>query len=125
MGLATLKADLNQSRGGTDSESWCLGSDNIVLHDNVEIHKLSLKPADITSSLENINGTLPGNGPNETGIPCEGDIIGIAYDHVELNFYLNGKKLELPVLSVRGTVHPVLFGMHFFWLNKFVKLTII
>lgn len=110
IGLATAKADLNNSRGGKDNESWCLGSDNIVLHNGVEIHKLSQRPGDMVSSLDNINGTVPGEGPIETGIPNEGDIIGVAYDHVELNFYLNGKKLELPVLGVKGTVYPALFG---------------
>lgn len=110
IGLATSKTDLNSSRGGKDSESWCLGSDNIVLHNGNELHRLSQVPADTTSSLDNINGPLPGSGPVETGIPTEGDIIGIAYDHVELNYYLNGKKLDIPVLGVKGTVYPVLFG---------------
>lgn len=110
VGLATRKTDLNKTRGGTDKESWCLGSDNLVTHDNKEIHKISLQPVDICSSLDNINepsctpGTLP-----ETGIPSEGDTLGVAYDHVELNFYLNGKKLDIPVLNVKGTVYPALY----------------
>lgn len=95
--------------GGTDAESWCLNSEHIILHANSELYKLSLQPADISSSLENINDVLPG-GNNETGIPNEGDTIGIAYDHIELNFYLNGKKLDTPVLNVKGTVYPALFG---------------
>lgn len=109
IGLATRKTDLNKSKGGTDSESWCLNSDHVVLHNNIEIHKLSLQPADITSSLENINDVLPGSN-NETGIPTEGDTIGVAYDHVEMNFYLNGKKLDIPVLNIKGNVYPALFG---------------
>jgi SPRY domain len=44
-----------------------------------------------------------------TGIPQEGDIVGVAYDHVELNFYLNGKNLEVPVLNVRGQVYPAVY----------------
>lgn len=112
IGLATRKTDLNKAKGGTDVESWCLTSEHIVVHDNKEIHKLSLQPADITSSLEHINDVLPGSN-NETGIPSEGDTIGVAYDHVEMNFYLNGKKLDIPVLSVRGTVYPALFGEFF------------
>lgn len=110
IGLATYKTDLNKSKGGTDSESWCLNSDHIVLHDNKEIHKLSLQSADISSSLGTINDILANTNNNETGIPNEGDTIGVAYDHVELNFYLNGKKLEIPVLNIRGTVYPALFG---------------
>lgn len=112
IGLATNKSDLNASRGGKDGESWCLGSDNAVLHNGGEIHRLSLIPADTPCSLDNINGTLPGGGPTETGIPTEGDIIGVAFDHVELNFYLNGKKLDIPVLGVKGTVYPALFGIY-------------
>lgn len=129
IGLATHKTDLNKSKGGTDSESWCLNSDHIVLHDNKEIHKLSLQPADISSSLENINDILPGTN-NETGIPNEGDTIGVAYDHVEMNFYLNGKKLDIPVLNIKGTVYPALFGnvinffvvVFFFFLLKSLKM---
>lgn len=68
-----------------------------------------MQPADISSSLENINDVLPSTN-NETGIPNEGDTIGIAYDHVEMNFYLNGKKLDTPVLNIKGTVYPALFG---------------
>lgn len=111
VGLATRKTDLNKPKGGADTESWCLGSDNLVLHDGKEIHKLSMKPTDLNSCLENINSTVPGAvTSNETGIPCEGDTIGVAYDHVELNFYLNGKKLDIPVLNVKGTVYPALYG---------------
>lgn len=109
IGLATCDADLNKSKGGTDSESWCLNSDHIVLHDNKEIHKLPMEDAKGTDAVENINDILPGTN-NDTGIPCEGDTIGVTYDHVEINFYLNGKKLEVPVLGVRGNVYPALFG---------------
>ena len=35
----------------------------------------------------------------------------ISYDHVELNFFLNGKSLDCPITSVRGTVYPVFYGM--------------
>ncbi|KAL7723178.1 hypothetical protein ACLKA6_007996 [Drosophila palustris] len=34
--------------------------------------------------------------------PDEGDIVGVAFDHVELNFYFNGKNLEVPFRNVRG-----------------------
>lgn len=108
IGLATRKTDLNKPKGGTDADSWCLNSDHIVLHNNTEIQKLSLQPADVNSSLENINDVLPGT--NETGIPTEGDTIGVAFDHVEMNFYLNGKKLDVPILNIKGTVYPALFG---------------
>jgi hypothetical protein len=31
------------------------------------------------------------------------------YDHVELNFYVNGANLNCPVLGIRGTVYPIAF----------------
>lgn len=35
---------------------------------------------------------------------------GIAFDHIELNFYLNGKSLDAPIMGVKGTMYPVLYG---------------
>ena len=33
-----------------------------------------------------------------------------SYDHVELNFFLNGQSLHCPVTGIKGTVYPVLYG---------------
>lgn len=55
-------------------------------------------------------------------LPAEGDTIGVAYDHVELNFYLNGRKLDVPVLNVRGTVFPALYGKCFCFANPVILL---
>ncbi|KAH8414002.1 hypothetical protein KR222_001148 [Zaprionus bogoriensis] len=42
--------------------------------------------------------------------PDEGDIVGVAFDHVELNFYFNGKNLEVPFRNVRGpALFPVIY----------------
>lgn len=47
--------------------------------------------------------------------PDEGDILGVAFDHVELNFYFNGKNLEVPFRNVRGAaLFPVIYGMNLF-----------
>lgn len=35
---------------------------------------------------------------------------GVSYDHVELNFFLNGKSLQCPITGIRGTVYPVFYG---------------
>ena len=35
---------------------------------------------------------------------------GVSYDHVELNFYLNGVSTNTPVTGFKGTVYPVLYG---------------
>ena len=34
----------------------------------------------------------------------------VSYDHVELNFFLNGKSLDCPVHSIRGSVYPTFYG---------------
>ncbi|XP_067615794.1 SPRY domain-containing protein 7 [Eurosta solidaginis] len=41
--------------------------------------------------------------------PEEGDVVGIAFDHIELNFFFNGKNLDVPFRNVKGTVYPVIF----------------
>lgn len=116
VGLSTQQADLNESKGGFDKETWCLTSDNVVYHNAKPLHKLEpnlevangsidTDPAALTKLDSNATSTLV----NNSGIPQEGDTIGIAYDHVELNFYLNGTNLNVPVLNVRGTVFPCLF----------------
>jgi hypothetical protein len=40
----------------------------------------------------------------------EGDVVGFSYDHVELNVFCNGKNLDTPLLGIKGTVFPVLYG---------------
>ncbi|XP_055608752.1 SPRY domain-containing protein 7 [Uranotaenia lowii] len=118
IGLATQNADLNQSLGGFDKDSWCLNSDNCVYHNAKLIHKLERKSTGTNGKspplTQHVDDKLesPLNAPqlvNDTGLPDEGDIIGVAYDHVELNFYLNGTNLNVPVLNVRGTVFPCIF----------------
>lgn len=115
VGLATLQADLNQSKGGYDKESWCLTSDNVVYHNAKPLHKLESKVVEEcpikaeTTNLAKLETGVNSLFTNNTGLPLEGDTIGVAYDHVELNFYLNGTNLNVPVLSVRGTVFPCIF----------------
>lgn len=114
IGLATSKTDLNEPRGGSDVFSWCLTSDNCIRHDDKVVHELKggAPPEDresLTDVLLEIQ-TTDDVRLSQLGIPAEGDTIGVSFDHVELNFYLNGKNLEVPVLSVRGTVYPALYG---------------
>ena len=35
---------------------------------------------------------------------------GITYDHIELNFYLNGEPINAPVIGIKGRVYPILYG---------------
>ena len=111
IGIATRQTDLNRTKGGTDKESWCLSSDNIVRNNDEEIATVvgvSIKQAEL------ISDDLIPMTTADTILPQEGDTIGVAYDHVEINFYLNGKNLEVPVLNVKGTVFPALFGKKMF-----------
>ncbi|XP_013117674.2 SPRY domain-containing protein 7 [Stomoxys calcitrans] len=42
--------------------------------------------------------------------PDEGDVIGVSFDHIELNFYFNGKNLDVPFRNVKAsTVYPVIY----------------
>lgn len=117
VGLATQQTDLNQTKGGFDKESWCLTSDNAIYHNAKPLHKLEKRPEqqennaklELGSDLARLESSVSSTLVNTTGIPQEGDTIGVAYDHVELNFYLNGTNLNVPVLNVRGTVFPCLY----------------
>ncbi|XP_015604909.1 SPRY domain-containing protein 7 isoform X2 [Cephus cinctus] len=84
IGLATRSTDLNTSIGGQDAESWALSSDGVIRHNEQELHK-------------------------SQNIIQEGDIVGVSYDHIELNFYLNGKSLDAPIMGIKGTTYPVLY----------------
>jgi len=54
--------------------------------------------------------------------PREGDIVGVAFDHVELNFYFNGKNLEVPFRNVRGAaLFPVIYGKVILYYSKSTK----
>jgi hypothetical protein len=123
VGLCTLNADLNKTRGGLDKFSWCLNAENLVMNDGSVLHDLN----EIYSSHNENNGSAAtaNNEDTEQLLPVEntsrkdltelvpssssslnprsvlsqeGDIVGVSYDHIELNFYLNGKNLNVPSL---------------------------
>uniref|UniRef100_A0A8C7I1A0 SPRY domain containing 7b n=1 Tax=Oncorhynchus kisutch TaxID=8019 RepID=A0A8C7I1A0_ONCKI len=87
IGVATQKVNLNQVPMGRDINSLVLRHDGSVYHNNEEKNR------------------LPANS-----LPQEGDIMGITYDHVEMNLYLNGKNMHCPASGIRGTVFPVVYG---------------
>lgn len=122
VGLCSLNADLNKTRGGLDKFSWCLNAENLVMNDGGVLYDLN-EIYSSNSNGENGSATALANHESEeffsvdndkaevTGsslpstvsnqrslLPQEGDIIGITYDHVELNFYLNGRSLNVPTL---------------------------
>lgn len=122
VGVCTLDTDLNKTRGGLDQYSWCLNAENLVMNDGKvvydlnEINQNSEENQEVNSNeietqqllpVENQNKTIPNcfvplPSSNShiitTPLPKEGDIIGITYDHVELNFYVNGKNMNIPTL---------------------------
>lgn len=114
VGLCTLNTDLNKTRGGLDKFSWCLNAENYVMNDGQVTYDLnemySANNGNATSNDDTeqllpignkheIKNALPStNSSQRSALPQEGDILGITYDHVELNFYLNGKNLNIPTL---------------------------
>uniref|UniRef100_A0A8C5KMR9 SPRY domain-containing protein 7-like n=1 Tax=Jaculus jaculus TaxID=51337 RepID=A0A8C5KMR9_JACJA len=87
IGVATQKVNLNQIPLGRDMHSLVMRNDRALYHNNEEKNR------------------LPANS-----LPQEGDVMGITYDHVELNVYLNGKNMHCPASGIRGTVYPVVYA---------------
>ncbi|XP_028382856.1 SPRY domain-containing protein 7 [Phyllostomus discolor] len=86
VGVATQKVNLNQIPLGRDVHSLVVRNDGALYHNNEEKNR------------------LPANS-----LPQEGDVVGVTYDHVELNVYLNGKNMHCPASGIRGTVYPVVY----------------
>uniref|UniRef100_UPI00358DF8F4 SPRY domain-containing protein 7 isoform X2 n=1 Tax=Myxine glutinosa TaxID=7769 RepID=UPI00358DF8F4 len=86
IGVATRNADLNRIPLGEDAESMVLRHDGSMRYRGEE------------------KNHLPANS-----LPMEGDVVGITYDHVELNVYINGRNSRCPASGIRGTVYPVVY----------------
>uniref|UniRef100_A0A6J0U293 SPRY domain-containing protein 7 n=1 Tax=Pogona vitticeps TaxID=103695 RepID=A0A6J0U293_9SAUR len=86
IGVATQKVNLNQIPLGCDGHSLVLRNDGALYYNNEEKNRLAAN-----------------------NLPQEGDVVGITYDHVELNIYLNGKNMHCPASGIRGTVFPVVY----------------
>ncbi|XP_065211688.1 SPRY domain-containing protein 7 [Planococcus citri] len=84
VGLATRNANLKVTPGGNDPESWVFCYDGVLRHNKKELQGVTKRAT-------------------------EGDVIGVSFDHIELNFYINGVCLEAPITGIRGTVYPVIF----------------
>lgn len=134
LGLCTLNTDLNKTRGGLDKFSWCLNAENYVMNDGQVTYDLNemyssnsnavsnddteqLLPLNKKSEILNVLPSSPSMS-HRSALPQEGDIIGLTYDHVELNFYLNGKNLQVPQLiklnshtngEYNNEIYPCLF----------------
>jgi hypothetical protein len=86
VGVATPLVRVDQVPLGGDAHSWVLTSDGSTVHNAEAITRLKERPS-------------------------EGDVVSVSYDHVELNFFLNGKSMQCPVMGIRGMVYPVFYGM--------------
>ncbi|XP_041349427.1 SPRY domain-containing protein 7-like [Gigantopelta aegis] len=84
VGLATQKCNVNKVPQGNCTESWVLRHDGRIFHDSQEKGKLSV-------------------------LPEEGDIVGLSYDHIELNFFVNGTSANCPITGIKGTTFPLLY----------------
>ncbi|XP_071162916.1 SPRY domain-containing protein 7-like [Mytilus edulis] len=84
VGLATKRCNVNAVPLGQDSDSWVVNHDAVMYHNKEQKGTMS----------QSLN---------------EGDILGITYDHVHLNFYLNGQPLNCPFSGMKGTVFPVFY----------------
>jgi len=83
VGIASAKCDLNKFPLGSDAYSWVLRSDGSLAHNNIDIDKIPLTVS-------------------------EGDYLGCSFDHVELNFFLNGRNLHCPITNIKGTIYPII-----------------
>ncbi|MCL4122751.1 UNVERIFIED_CONTAM: hypothetical protein GTU68_015993, partial [Idotea baltica] len=84
VGIATRNVNLSKVPLGEDNQSWVLCSNNGIRHNAEEKHRISESPQ-------------------------EGDILGVTFDHVELNFFINGKSTNTPIIGFKGTIYPVLY----------------
>lgn len=119
VGVCTLNAELNKTRGGLDEHSWVLNAENLVMNNGKVIHDLNemyqpnsetdhpsidrdtdnlLSVDESEHSTEFPNMPSSSKKDRSSVLPTEGDILGITYDHIELNFYVNGKNLNIPTL---------------------------
>ena len=87
MGLASCHIDLNQVPLGQDERSWVLRGDGGVFHADRKLYQV---PA-----LQ------------------EGDVIGIAFDHISLRFLLNGEDVGCCVNGVRQVDESGVFAVLF------------
>ncbi|XP_060517185.1 SPRY domain-containing protein 7 [Cylas formicarius] len=92
VGLASRQTDLSLTRGGMDKYSWALCSDHVIRHNKQELHKIDMSNVD--SDIDSLQ---------------EGVVIGVAFDHIQIRFYLNGKEIDYALPNVKGKVYPALY----------------
>lgn len=90
IGLVSSKVDLNRIPLGNDNKSWILRSDGSIWHDGKQLYSLT-----------------------DGRVIQEGDVIGVAFDHISLKFLINNVDIGYSVNGVRQGddtgVYPVLY----------------
>ncbi|XP_020630501.1 SPRY domain-containing protein 7-like isoform X1 [Orbicella faveolata] len=105
VGLATKRCDLNKIPLGNNMESWVLRSDGSVAHNGIVRHRIREIPEEgdmIHAAEKDFHTDQVKKLMGQCGKAC-------TYDHVELNFYHNGKHLHCPLTGMKGTVYPVFY----------------
>uniref|UniRef100_A0A915KSG6 SPRY domain-containing protein 7 n=1 Tax=Romanomermis culicivorax TaxID=13658 RepID=A0A915KSG6_ROMCU len=86
IGLGTKKCDFNKL------DETLKQQDVILLKDDSNVYQ---------------NGAVVASGKQKIE---EGDVIGVTYDHAEVEFYVNGEKFDCTVPAMKATtVYPILF----------------
>lgn len=111
VGIATRSTNLDVAIGGMDTESWVLNSDSAIRHNQQELQKVqnTAQEGDIIVRYFIMRMTIKSIN-TKYWLYFHSLFQGVSYDHIELNFYLNGKSLEAPVTGIKGTTYPVLYG---------------
>ncbi|CAL8127335.1 unnamed protein product [Orchesella dallaii] len=84
VGVATRNSPLDVGPVGSDQYSWMLRHTGELYFNALSIGKLD-------------------------PIPEEGDVVGISFDHIELSFFINGKKGNITFTNVRGPIFPAVY----------------
>ena len=108
MGVATPLVRVDQVPLGGDTHSWVLTSEGSTVHNAEAITRLKEKPSEggvvVSEPSPMIISTW---ALKSCVVACQ----GVSYDHVELNFFLNGKSMQCPMMGIRGMVFPVFYGL--------------
>ena len=109
MGVATPLVRVDQVPLGGDTHSWVLTSEGSTVHNAEAITRLKekLSEGDAVVSEHSPIVYIINMGIEGCVVACQ----GVSYDHVELNFFLNGKSMQCPVMGIRGMVFPVFYGL--------------
>lgn len=84
IGLATREVDLDCVPLASDANAWMLRSDGVCVHQNETVHRLDC-------------------------VFEAGDTIGVTYDHVVIQFYHNGKNLDVPMPAKGKSLYPAMY----------------